>query len=427
MYIEYSLRGLLSTFFKHFGKIVIINIIVIAIGFLYVQRIEKVYDSTASILIKFGENSIPDLQRKAIKHTSVANANQIMKSYVKILQSRDLLRPVIYKIGTNNLYPPSLSATKHDTDDDEIVEDPIDIAINRLVSNDMQISLDTKSSIINIRILNKDPVIASKFLGMLIKAFIQHQNKIYGISGTEFIDTQILSFGKKLKDARLKFMNFKQYTGIYDLDKEIEILLSEKSALSTISYNSLSKAQEELAKLRVKEAEMLATYKKSSPYLKSIQHQISVLEEIVEDKQYYINSEEVGDNTLALKLSNIDQRIKYLEEYRPEYEKLEQLVLSNEDDYNYFKQRGSDEQINDMLQKQNITRFSIIEHPVTSVRPVPTKKKLIMIAFLLLGIGLSLSVALFFELLDDRINNTDAATSKIKYPILEIFNKREGV
>ncbi len=122
-------------------------------------------------------------------------------------------------------------------------------------------------------------------------------------------------------------------------------------------------------------------------------------------------------------MEKIDERIAYLEEHRPEYERHAQNVKAKEKDYTYLKEKGEDARINEMLRQQNITRISVLEKPLVPTAPVSHPKKLLLIAFLMLGGFLGLSVALMFEILDDHITSAEEIEHTLDLPVLASFDE----
>lgn len=419
MYMELSLRGILNALFKHQLKMIVIAGVIVCIGLIYSLGIGKRYDSHASLLVKFGQDAVSGLERNSQKDAVRYDRSEILKSYVKILKSRDLLKAAVEKIGHERLYP-----EKQDNKDsqEEAAIDPVRLAVARMVQ-DLEVYEDDKSNIIDLRVINENPQIAADFASILIDAFIAYQNKIYSNTDTSILDERIAEARTGLDQVNKEFLEFKQATGISELNKEMDLLLTEKSDLTSIAFSAVSRAQEELAELRAREAEMLVTYNENSPLLKSLQDRITVVQQTLDDRQDDLVAEEDNGGALVPKLESIDERIAYLEKYRSEYEEHKQAVDTKEADYNYYKQKVEDARISDILRQKNITRISVLDKPEVSVRAIPRRRVFLMIAFMLAGAFCAFGVALIYELLDDRVSNSESIRLGTKLPVLASFDE----
>lgn len=422
MNIEYSLRGLLNALFRHLIKIIAISSVVVLVGLSYIFSIEETYEANATLLVKFGEGALPDVDRSAPSEFSVNDRQELLQSYIKMVKSRDLLLSAVEKIGVDTLYPPKDEGA--DVVEPSVPVDPVRVAVRRLLGGDLKVTRVGKGNILEFRVKNENPRIAAKFVQILIDRFIEHQNKIYSVEDASFLHLQVESAEEALFEVKQKFLAFKQGLIVSDLQRELDLLLVEKSNLSSLAFSAVTSSQKELEDLLAQEAEMLVTYQPSSPLLKSVQDRIEVVQEIIADKQNdLVSGDESG--TLAPRLAKIEARIAVLEENRPKYEQFEQDVRSKISDYEYYKRKGDDARINDMLRKQNITRISVLEHPMVPDKPVSARKKLLLLGFICFGGFLGLGVSLIVELFDDRIITVEAVISSTDVPLLVCFDRKE--
>jgi len=426
MNIEFSLRGLLNALFRHFFKIFAITAVVSLLGVSHILSIEEKYEANAVLLVKFGEGALLDLSRDQPQEFSINDRREILESYIKIVESRDLLFAAVEKVGVDVLYPPNDDAETEPKDVDEVVIDPMRLAIARLRGGDLSVRADSGSNIIELNVRNYDPEVAAKFVQVLVDSFIAHQNRVYSVEDTNFLNAQVVVAEKALLDAKQSFLDFKQTLAVSDLPRELELLLNEKSRLSGLAVSAVSSAQSELEDLLRQEAEMAVTYQPNSPFLQSVRNRIDIMQRIVADKQNDLLSDDKS-GTLAPRLSKIDMRIALLEQGRLQYEQYANTMHTRKSDYEYYKRKSEDARINDMLRQQNITRVSVLEQPIIPDKPVSAHKKLLLLGFIILGGFLGLGVSLVFELLDDRIMTVEAVTANTKIPLLVCFDRKERV
>jgi succinoglycan biosynthesis transport protein ExoP len=189
-------------------------------------------------------------------------------------------------------------------------------------------------------------------------------------------------------------------------------LLVEKRELSNVAFQSVSNAQTTLSALEAQAAEL--------------RESIAVARAQLGDRQNDLGSSGDDDGSLSNKIDQIDQRIAWLEEKRGRYNELSQRVKMDEDNFQYYQQRGEEARVNMLLNAENITRVSIVDQAVVPNKPSGPSKKLILIAFLMAGMLLGLCAALGFELLDDRLTTPDALAAASGLPVLAAFGKVRG-
>ena len=420
MYIEYSLRGFLTALFRQQTKIFIIFGLITFIGLLYLANLSHVYEAKGSLLIKFGQGAVLDLDQSSRKGGTEFSPNdreEIIQSNIKILQSHGLLSDTLDKFGVENLYP-EISESSTDANDAQ------QSAIERLHKKDLKISADSKSNIIDVRVANKDPIVAKKFVDLLMEQFIIRQSEVYRTPQTDFLQQQISEAKQQLQESQKKFQDFKKDVGISALDEEMEQLLQEKRDLSGLAYKAVTDAQANLAKLESEAAEASSTYTPSSPTLKRLRESVAVAREQVQERQSDLNISD--ESSLSQKIAKIDGRIAYLEAQRNNYDDYKQRVTMREENYKYYQQRGEEARVNDMLNQQNITRISIVDKPVVPVKPVPLKRMLLGLALLMTAGLISLGAAVVFELLDESITYPEQITASTGLPVLATFERAQG-
>jgi tyrosine-protein kinase Etk/Wzc len=414
------MRGLLTALFRQQTKIFIIFGLITFIGIFYLANMTHVYEAKGSLLVKFGQGAVLDLDRSGRQGGTEFSPNdrdEIIQSNIKILQSTVLLSEVLDKIGVDNFYPGLTEASAS-------VNDARQTAIERLNKKDLKVFSDSKSNIIDVRVTNKDPEIAKKFTETLMEQFIIRQAEVYRTPQTNFLQQQIAEAKQQLQESQKKFQEFKKDVGISALDEEMEQLLQEKRDLSGLAFKAVTDAQANLAKLEAEEAEARSTYISSSPTLKRIRESIAVARKEMQDRQDDLNVLGAEGSSLSQKVANIDGRIAYLEAQRNAYEDYKQRVTMDEENYKYYQQRGEEARVNDMLNQQNITRISIVDKPVVPAKPLPLKRALLGLALLMTAGLISLGVAIVFELLDESITYPEQITASTGLPVLATFEQR---
>ena len=422
--IEFTVHGLLNSFFRQLWVFLLVMILCLAAGFYYIATTPVSYETRGSFVVKFGQNARPDVSmvdNARPREYSYGDRSELMQSYSQILQSRDLLRRVVKEIGVENIYPDMLPK-----DPEETTSDPVETAMMTLLGRDLKIEPGLRSNVIEVFVKNEDPEKAANVAKTLMELFIPEQSRIFDSSQKDFLDGQILNIQKRLKKAQEELLEFKKAAGISEIDAEMESLLSEKSSLSAIAFEALTEAQANLSEAEAQAATARSTYRANSPVMERMQQKVAVARAELHRRQADLAESETATGPLAQKLKNIDERIAHLEAQRGEYNELAQKVEMESNNLDYYKKRAEEARVNAMLNEENITRISILDEPVTPTSPSGPKKKLILIAALLAGLFLGLMAALIREFLDERFSTPDQVKAVLDLPVLVSFSKARG-
>lgn len=420
MEIECNTRGLLTVFFRQKLKFLLVFSLIVAAGGYYLATAKPVYEANASLLVKFGQGALPDLNRpesKVVGNSDQSERSQIMESHVKILTSSDLLKDVVTIFGVQKLYP-------NLTEKPDSPLSPEQIAINILQYNDLDIRTSDKGNLININVRNGDPAIAAEFSKLLIEKFLVRQAEVFNAPRTGFLQQQIDEAKQKLEVSQQEFQDFKTDVKISSFDEEMNQLIAEKGTLSGYAFQAVTQAQTILSDLETKEADMRATYRSDSPMVKRLHDSIATAREQLQARQADLNTAgDEGDSSLSAKIASINERMAFLESQRSRYKELEQRLKMDQDNYEYYQKRGEEARVNDMLNQENITRISVVDQPSALNVPVRPRKFIILMATLMAAGLFGLGIALTFEILDDRLTSPQQVTAALRLPVLASFDR----
>ena len=415
MDIESSSRGYLTAFFRQIGALMLVSAVIFGAGIWYLKTTKPVYEAGGSVVVKFGQDAGAEGTGSGMNEADSVARKEIIKSYIKIIFSHNMLQELVREFGVYRLYPDLKDSVEENIP-------PEDVAVRLLMERDLKVSAG-QSYIIDIAVQNENPKVASEFANLVMDAFIRRRTEIYNKPETGFLNQQVEEAREKLEDAQRELLAFKQETGISAIDEELEQLLRQKSELSTLAYSAITEAQAKLADLESKEAEMVATYREDSPIMIRLRQTIAVARADLERRQKDLNSSNGTGGSLSAKISNVDQRVAYLESKRGRYDELRQKVAINEENYIQYRKRGEEARINNLLVSQNISRISVLDKPSPPVVPIKPKRSIILALVLLAALMAGLGTALARELLDDRFYNPDQVNKILGVPVLATFEK----
>lgn len=417
MDIEYNQRGLLSAIFRQQFKFLFFLIAAVLIGMIIINITQPQFRSAGSLLVKFGQNARPNVTMPdsgGPAEFSPGDRSEIVQSNITIMRSQNLLRQVIDEIGVDKIYP----ELKAKLADQSLATE---VAISRLLKNDLHVNAGSNSTIIEVSTFNADPKIAAQFTNTLMERFITRQTEVYNAPQTNFLQQQVTEAKARLDKSQAEFQKFKLDVGVTSIDAELEQLRGEKSEMVTITYEAVTQAQERLAAKESEAQQLKATYRADSPNVMRAEQSVAIARGEVQRLQHDLNAGQKGGTAMSTKMKDIAQRISYLETQRPKFNDLEEKVRLDGENYKYYLQRGEEARVDTMLNEQNITRISIIDKATVPSVPVRPQKALILALAIIAGLMIGLGISFVSELMDDRFTTPVQLSASLGLPVLASF------
>ncbi|HMH64683.1 MAG TPA: hypothetical protein VK515_03810, partial [Rhizomicrobium sp.] len=97
--------GFIATLFKHRGAALAMLLAWFMTGAVYVLLKTPEYESTAKLVVRFGDRSIPDVNRAPVTEMTPADRREIVLAHAAMLGSHDLAERTIKSFGLATLYP----------------------------------------------------------------------------------------------------------------------------------------------------------------------------------------------------------------------------------------------------------------------------------------------------------------------------------
>jgi uncharacterized protein involved in exopolysaccharide biosynthesis len=412
---EYTRRGLLTVLFRQKWKFLIVFGAVIAAFGTYLSLTKLTYSATGTMLIRFGQDADPNVKpgNPPAFDTGSQDHREIIQSDVDIIASRDMLRALVGAFGPARLYPPS---------SDETENAPVESAITRLQTQDLIVRPSAESDLISVTLFNRDPALAAEMTRRLMDMFIERQSQIYNKPQTGFLADEVTDAAAKLAKAQEALRTFKTRNGMSSLDDELQQLMKERADARTLAQQSVAAAETKLADLQSRRRELLNTYRADSTAVRNIDTAIALAQDQLQARESDLKAS--GD-LVTPHIAELNRRIGELESERTAYNDLSREVDIDEAAYKAFVTRSEDARIDQALAEQRITRVTIIDRPVTPIRPSRPRRKLIAALGLLAATLAGLGTAFAFELLDDRFSDARGVRSTLGVPVFATFGNRK--
>lgn len=415
----FGIRDIVAAFFRQVRLFSVVLAGCILIGILTIFFTVPLYQTSGSVLVKFGSDADARVNNPS-DTTQLSNIDrrEIMQSNLDILQSHDLLKMVVEKIGVDRLYP-GLSEKVGTSDS------PVEVAIQILQRKHLVIKSSQQSNVIDIILLNPDPEVAADTVREIQNVFIAKQLEIFNKPQTNFLLEQVKESEAKLNKSQKDLRDFKSSVGISSIEEELNELLKQKSNAATVAFQAVDDAQDKLAELRDKETQILSTYKPYSPPAISIRKSIEEAERQLHERENNLTASR--NSTLSEQNASINRRISKLEEQRNHYNDLVRQVEVDEENYKNYMARSEEARINETLGEKKITSISVVDSPDVPVRPATPRKKLILFSSILAGILLGAAVIFIREFFDESFRTPKQLSKGLDLPVLTSFPKQDGL
>jgi uncharacterized protein involved in exopolysaccharide biosynthesis len=419
MMIELSPRGFLNCFFRQYPKIIAVFVFFLFCGIVVIATSDTLYESTGSLLVKFGPNATPDISqgKNNAEELSANDRLEILQSDMEILQSHDLLQEAVEETGVETLYP-GLTRKVAGTDS------PVEAAIKRLLKGDLDVKTGQQSNIIDVSVMNKDSTVAAHFLSYLFALFLTRQSDVFRNPHLAFLNTETQQASLTLEQAQRSLADFKAHNGVSSLDEELKQLLAEKEDADTIAFQTVDDAQAKLADMEARKAQMLTTYRAKSPQVTQLEESIAVAKQQIKEDQQDLKDRKTmpsHQGVLGMRVNAIDNRIHQLESLRSQYDDRVRQIEIDEDNYKNIRVHGEEAQLNDTLNHQSITSIAVIDTPRKTIKPARPRKLLILAISLLTGILCGFGTGLYLETYDERFSTPQQVRFALKLPVMASF------
>ncbi|MBU6474406.1 MAG: hypothetical protein KGL10_09220 [Alphaproteobacteria bacterium] len=411
MYFEFSLRGLLTALFRKRDVFLLVFSFVFLAGGLYVLHRPPTYESKGSFLIRFDQGALPAADSagdgRGMEFSGDGRA-EMLQSNVALIESDDLLQDVVRSVGASRIYP--------GIDDGKGAETAVLSAVARLRAKGLKVESDPRSDVIAFSVFNGDPAVARDVAARIMQVFTARQSVIFGAPHTVFLQQQADAMRGKMERSEQDLRDFKRMNGITLLDEEVTQLLAEKKDLSVRAFQAMSDGQAVIARLEKNRAEMEATYRPDSPVIQRIDESLAAARAEAQE-------ENSGNGAFAARIAVVDKRLALLEANRRRYHDLEQRVALDTENYKFYQLRNDEARVSERLNRENITRISVIDRPAVPPEPVNGHRALFLFAVLMAASLLGLGAVIFLELIDDTVVFNEQVIAATGLPVLASFGR----
>lgn len=477
MIVQPSFRESILTFFRRKFTFLLVFGAVCLAGAGYLLLKTPAYLSTAALVLRFDQQTVPDIDRTRDPQQSLGSneRREILYSDADILRSPDLARHAIASVGLARVYP-QIAANGHGE------QRQTDEALQAF-ANDMLIDVGMQSDVINLSFLNPDPQVAHAVIQSMLDHFFSQEAVIYANPQLQFSEDEAKRAQEKLAAAQQALSRFRQANKISDLTAQVGQLLQQrtdvesrlntangrvleaqqkeaalKELLSAVpplvtttangeTYRGVDEVTGQIATLKAKRDQMAATYRPGSAVFNSIDASIASLEsaanhsradargrastlpnmvyENIKTDLMRASAEAQGAREpaqlLATQLDQINQRLVDLDAKRTQNDDLQRAVRIQDDTYRTLAIRSEESRVEANRNAEKISAAAVIAAPSVPQEPARPRRKLVALGTILAGLIVACCAVLGAEAFDDRLRSPHDVAQILRLPVLATF------
>ena len=435
------------------------------------------YETNATLMIDAGREYVyrPEVGEQQVFSGNRYKLIELVNGEIQILNSRDLKQQVITTIGIANIYP-TLAYE----------DNPLEMAI-QIFGKRLAIKSIVDSSIIQLTFTHPDPVIAAKALNLLVDVYNQKHLVVYGNSALPFLEEQLRTSEEQLKSVEERLEEFRQRYGVYDIEKQTGLLLSQRSDLErtlnsveneikeleqkdtvlqvqmkampknvpmysetqTNDVNSESKAR--LLGLQMEEQKLLGKYTENSRLVQNIRDEINsvrnlmasqgnantgvirtgknpVLEAIELESirtKATLQSLFAKKDAVKQQIEQLNLQLKDIDTRQNEVRELERNVSTRAKNYNDYQQKLEDAKSETALDRMKSTSIRIVQSADVPIKPLGLPIKIRLVLGMMFGLFAGICLAFIAEFKQRRLSNAYAVEHRLQLPVLTVLPERE--
>lgn len=443
----------------------------------YLLTATKLYESYAAVLVQIGGQDIasPVVEGTApAAQTGSDLAKAIVNSQISVVESVDVVRAVIEKVGLARLYPKILAAA-------DTPEEAMNDAIDRFVNKDLDVRVAKESTVLKLALLNPEPDLAQEAMDALLDAFMHQQAAATRQPRLNFLNEQLDNLGKQVDEAQNAMLEYRRKTAIGSLDLERQLMLKQRDDIEHSISESLASATgarareaalaaalaktpdtiqladendatlrdrgDAVARLAVAEARYKVaqqTYTPGNVLLSDTKAQLDLaradyaraaggssarvrtgvntvyqtLQTALQSAQAEASAAEAALAQWRTQLAQINQRADHLNEIEGDMLKLQRRLDVATQDYTTYLGRAEAARISNDLNNAQITSLAVIQKATLPLKPARPKKKLILAIAIVAGALAGAAWCFLLELLDDRISLSPSFDEVMGIPVL---------
>jgi succinoglycan biosynthesis transport protein ExoP len=441
-----SLRDLLQVLFRRKQLILGVLAFVVGVGAVYTLASPKTYVASSKVLIKLGITE-PIMPASKVLIPSVED----ISSEMEIIKSNLLIKDVVQEFA----------AARGPAERDDWSQ-----AINAFRSS-LNITPIRGTGFVQIHFSSSDPAYAAKAVNTLTDVYLEKRGEIYQISGAlDFIRAQTTEADDRLRESQEQLQAYQREKDVYALQaqtgsmvnvmstfeidlQKTNVLIAEKQQQigglgkvltpegeglylgSSQFYDaSVDAIKSRLAQLELDRNTALQTFRPDSRKIQALDAEIAMArqsltvgqrgaaESQLQQAEIELSALIAHRNAVAGHIAQAKAEIRELEQKSYEFNRLSQLVQSNEASYQTYLRKQEEARMSSAIDKSKLLNVGIAEYASVPDDPVAPRTNLNMMVALVVGLIAAFGAAFTREFFDTSLNDPGDVLRELELPTL---------
>jgi uncharacterized protein involved in exopolysaccharide biosynthesis len=256
--VQPGMGDILRLLLRELWLIVIVFCLIFGIGVVAALSMPASYTANASLLMQLSQNYVYDPATGDAARGAIATIDQVVQSEVEILNSTELKKRVIAKLGYKTILPDSPQYWNPATDAQKAAADQ---AALKVLQSGLTTSTAPQNNIVHLSFKHSDAMSAALILNTLIDDYQVYRRTVFTDTTGPLLEKQKQDFDAQLAVADQALQSFLAAHGVGDFQAA---KATYASVYDTVT-KSLYDAQSQLATDRAKLDEINANLKSLSP------------------------------------------------------------------------------------------------------------------------------------------------------------------
>lgn len=428
-----------------------VTLVITVIGGLIVALQPKTYESSSTILVRFGQEYlyIPSVGDRSL--TPPASLLELVNAEMQIMSTSDLKLKVIEEIGLDTLYP-------------DMVETPkaLDEAILQF-GKDLFIATDANSHVIHVWFRHGEPEIAARTVNTIIDRYLDKRQKIFTRLEPADWDARLAAISTELKSYQTEVDAFRREHGLYAADSQISLSLNEKREIEAALQSSATRLRalendrdllttnlEQLSKstpsfveldngpaidraiqayieLLLQKKQLEKEFGRNHPQLINVRSELGstgiLIKQLIDGQLTQISAQialaGAERDRLQTRLAEITTGLAGMSRQELQLREMELALDLKESEYRetLAKRRQAS------LEETNVR---VIEPAMPPNRAIGASKTLRLVLVILIGLCLAIGIVVLRELLRPSLSTAESVEKHLGLPVLASFSTKNG-
>lgn len=213
VFAQMDLRDIVSLLLREVLVMAIVFAIVFAIGVAAAFKMPSTYTANASLLMQLNKDYVYRPLAGDAANGAIATIDQVVESEVEILNSTELKRRVIARVGYRTVLPKSPQYWNPRVD---VQKQAAEIAAIKVLQSGLETATAPQNNVVRISFKHENATSASLILNTLIDEYQEYRLQVYGDTVGPQLARQKASFDDQLAVADRAYQNFLSANGVGD-------------------------------------------------------------------------------------------------------------------------------------------------------------------------------------------------------------------